>query len=144
VLKRPDLINVVVSRSAADVRACSSQYAYDPTNTTAIAENALAPHELEWRQCAYDAIQRYAQANPALASRYDQLITEDMQMTTAIQQGTMTRTKRRARDQKLIGHIKAAEEQQIQTTVMEQQRQTEQVRNMVDGMRGFATLKLTM
>jgi len=116
----------------------------DPPNTTAIAENALAPHELESRQCAYDATQRYAHANPALASRYDQLITEDMQMTTAIQQGTMTRTKRRARDQKLIGQIKAAEEQQIQTTAMEQQRQTEQVRNMVDGMRGFATLKPTM
>ena len=128
----------------ADVKACSSQYAYDPNNTSGIAENTLAPHELEWRQCAYDAIHRYARANPALASRYDQLITEDMQMTTAVQQGTMTRTKRLARDRELIAQIKAAEEQQIQDMALEQQRQTEQVRNMVDSMRGFATMKPTM
>ena len=128
----------------ADVKACNSQYDYNPDSTSGIAENALAPHELEWRQCAYDAIHRYAQANPTLASRYDQLITEDMQMTTAIQQGTMTRTKRRARDQQLIAQIKSAEEQQIQATAMEQQRQMEQVRSMVDSMRGFAAMKPTM
>jgi hypothetical protein len=122
----------------ADVKACNSQYSYDPNNTSGIAENALAPHELEWRQCAYDAIHAYAQANPSLAGRYDQLITEDMQMTTAIQQGTMTRTKRRARDQDLIGQIKSAEEQQIQAAAVEQQRQTEQLQNMVESMRGFA------
>jgi len=128
----------------ADVKTCSSQYDYNPDSTSGIAENTLAPHELEWRQCAYDAIHRYAQANPALASRYDQLITEDMQMTMAIQQGTMTRTKRRARDQELIAQIKSAEEQQIQATAMEQQRQMEQVRSMVDSMRGFAAMKPTM
>jgi hypothetical protein len=122
----------------ADVKACSSQYSYDPNSTNGIAENALAPHELEWRQCAYDAIHSYAQANPSLAGRYDQLITEDMQMTAAIPQGTMTRTKRRARDQDLIGQIKSAEEQQIQAAAVEQQRQTEQLQNMVESMRGFA------
>lgn len=68
----------------ADVKACSVQYACDP-DTSSVAENALAPLELAWRQCDYDAIHRYEQANPALAARYDQLITEDMQMTAAIQ-----------------------------------------------------------
>jgi len=124
-----------------DIKGCNAQYAYDPENATGIAENALAPHELEWRQCAYDAIRRYSQANPSLAGRYDQLIAEDLQMTTAIQQGTMTRTQRRTRDQELIAQIKSAEEQQIQAAAEEQQRQTEQVQTMVENMRGFASLQ---
>ena len=125
-------------RLIADVKACSTKYAYDPNSTAGIAENALAPHELEWRQCAYDAVRTYESANPALTSRYDQLVTEDMQMTTAIQQGTMTRTQRRGRIQELVAQIKAAEEQQVQAAGIEQERQTEQVRNVVDSMRGFA------
>ena len=61
-----------------------------------------------------------------------------MQMTTAIQQGTMTRTQRRARIQDLIAQIKAAEEQEIQAAGVEQERQTEQLQNVVENMRGFA------
>src|SRR5215472_18608777 len=49
---------------AADVQACGTQYAYDPNHVTGVAENALAPHELEWRQCAYDAVRAYSRANP--------------------------------------------------------------------------------
>jgi hypothetical protein len=126
---------------ARDKLITDAQYAYDPENATGIAENALAPHELEWRQCAYDAIRRYSQANPSLAGRYDQLIAEDMQMTTAIQQGTMTRTQRRTRDQELIAQIESAEEEQIQAAAEEQQRQSEQVQTMVENMRGFASLR---
>src|SRR5262249_35347317 len=48
---------------SADVQACSAQYAYDPNHVTGVAENALAPHELEWRQCAYNAVRTYSQAN---------------------------------------------------------------------------------
>jgi hypothetical protein len=126
------------AKLVADVRACSGMYAYDPNSTAGIAENALAPQELQWRQCAYDAVRTYEHANPALTSRYDQLITEDMQMTTAVQQGTMTRTHRRARIQELVAEIKAAEEQQVQSAGAEQELQAEQVRNVVDSMRGFA------
>jgi hypothetical protein len=122
----------------ADVKACNAKYAYDPNNATGIAENALAPHELEWRRCAYDAVRTYEHANPALTSRYDQLITEDLQMTTAVQQGTMTRTQRRARIQELVAQIKAAEEQEVQAAGVQQELQAEQVRNVVDSMRDFA------
>lgn len=123
----------------ADVKACSAKYSYDPNNATDIAENVLAPHELEWHQCAYDAVRTYERSNPALTSRYDQLIAEDMQMTMAVQQGTMTRTQRRARIEGLVAQIKAAEEQEIQAAGVEQERQTEQVRDLVDSMRGFAS-----
>ena len=122
----------------ADVKACSAKFAYNPNKVSGVADNALAPHELEWRQCAYDAVRAYEGVNPALTSRYDQLITEDMQMTTALQQGTMTRTQRRARIQELVAQIKAAEEQEIQAAAVEQDRQSEQLQNVVENMRGFA------
>jgi hypothetical protein len=59
-------------------------------------------------------------------------------MTTAIQQGTMTRTQRRARIQELVAQIKAAEEKEVQAAAVQQELQAEQVRNVVDSMRGFA------
>jgi hypothetical protein len=122
----------------ADLQQCSQRYGYDPNHVQGIAENALAPQELQWRQCAYDATRVYEQANPAMKSQYDQLITEDIAMTTAIQQGTMTRSQRRARIEGLIGQIKSAEEAQATATATEQARQMEQVRNVVESARGFS------
>jgi hypothetical protein len=40
----------------ADIRQCSQQHGYDPNQLQGVAENALAPQELPWRQCAYDAV----------------------------------------------------------------------------------------
>ena len=121
----------------ADLHQCSQQYGYDPKRAQSVAENALAPQELQWRQCAYDATRNYEQANPALKSQYEQLIAEDIEMTTAIQQGRMTRSQRRARIEELIGRIKSAEEAQAKATATEQDRQMEQVRNVVENARGF-------
>jgi hypothetical protein len=121
----------------ADVHQCSQRYGYDPAHAQGVAENALAPQELPWRQCAYDAVRAYESANPALTSRYEQLIAEDIQMTTAIQQGTMTRSQRRTRIEALLAQIKSAEEAQAQATATEQARQMEQIRNVVDSARGF-------
>jgi len=122
----------------ADVHQCSQRYGYDPTRMQGVAENALAPQELQWRQCAYDAIRVYEQANLAMKAQYEQLIAEDIEMTTAIQQGAMTRSQRRARIEELIGQIKSAEEAQAKATATEQERQMEQVRNVVESARGFA------
>ena len=122
----------------ADIGQCPQRYGYDPRTATGIAENALAPQELPWRQCAYDAVRVYEQANPTLTSRYEQLISEDIQMTTAIQQGGMTRSQRRSRIEELIAQIKSAEEAQAQAAATEQERQMQQIRNVVDNVRGFA------
>ena len=43
-------------RLSADLKQCTAEHGYDPENTASIPENALAPHELEWRQCAYSAV----------------------------------------------------------------------------------------
>ena len=50
----------------------------------------------------------------------------------------MTRSQRRTRDEQLIEQIKAAEDAQIKAATSDQARQQEQLRNVVDGARGFA------
>lgn len=117
---------------------CTVANGYDPEKVTGVAENALAPHELQWRQCAYDAVRKYTQANPPMAMAYNNLVAEDISMTTAIQQGTMTRTQRRTRIEALLGQIHDAENQQIQAATVAQDQQMQQVRNVVQDMRGFA------
>jgi hypothetical protein len=124
-------------RLIADIHQCSQRSGYDPAHVQGVAENALAPQELPWRQCAYDAVRAYEQANPALSSRYEQLIAEDIQMTTAIQQGSLTRSERRTRIEALLAQIRSAEEAQANAAAVEQARQMEQIRNVVDSARGF-------
>ena len=121
----------------ADLHQCTQTYGYDPQNASGVAENKLAPNELQWRQCGYDAVRKYSHSQPALTGQYEQLINEDITMTNAVQSGTMTRTQRRQRLQTLIEQIKSAEESQAQAAASEQAQQTEDVRRVVDGMRGF-------
>jgi hypothetical protein len=103
---RPQLI--------AALNECTQTHGYDPEQTTGVAENTLAPNELPWRQCAYDAVRAYAEENSSLGDLYSQLIKEDMAMTTAIQEGSLTRSQRRARIETLLGQIRAAEDAQTQ------------------------------
>ena len=103
---RPQLI--------AALNECTRTHGYDPEQTAGVAENALAPNELSWRQCAYDAVRVYAEGNPSLGDLYARLINEDIAMTTAIQQGSLTRSQRRARIETLLGQIRAAEDAQTQ------------------------------
>jgi hypothetical protein len=121
----------------ADLGQCTQTFGYDPNSVTGVAENQLAPHELQWRQCGYDAVRKYARSHPALTAQYEQLINEDITMTNAIQAGAMTRSQRRQRIEALIAQIKSAEESQVQAAATEQAEETERVRQMVDGMRGF-------
>ena len=120
-----------------DMRQCTQQHGYDPVKLVGVAESALAPQELQWRQCVYDALRVYARANPAMVSRYEQLIAEDVTMTTAIQQGTMTRSQRRARVEQLIAQITSAEEAQIRAAAVEDARQMQQLQNTVNGLRAL-------
>jgi hypothetical protein len=121
----------------ADLQQCTQQHGYDP-KAAGLPENALAPNELEWRQCARDAARDYGRAHPSVSSQFNQLVSEDIEMTTAIQNGTMTRSQRRARLEQLIEQIKSAEDAEIKAATVEQERQQEQLRNVVDNARGFA------
>ena len=121
----------------ADLKQCTVIHGYDPDKVTGVAETALAPNELEWRQCAYSAVRMYERYNPSLSGLYEQLIAEDMSMTAAIQQGTMTRSQRRDRIDKLVDQIKAAEQDQVSSAMAAQAQQNEQVRRVVSGIRGL-------
>jgi hypothetical protein len=121
----------------ADLGQCTNTFGYDPKNVAGVAENQLAPNELQWRQCAYDAVRTYGGSHPSLTGRYEQLINEDITMTNAIQAGTMTRSQRRQRIEELIAQIKEAEEAQAQAAATEQAEEMDRVRQVVDGMRGF-------
>ena len=123
----------------ADVRACTDQHGYDPNNVSGVGEKELATGELQWRQCCYDAARRYIAQNTAMRGLYEQLIAEDIQLTSAIQQGTVTRAQRRARDEELLAQIRNAEEAQIKGVAAESERQMEQVQRVVNGMRGLGS-----
>jgi hypothetical protein len=120
-----------------DLGQCTQTFGYDPRKVAGVAEDQLAPHELEWRQCGYDAVRKYARNQPTLTGRYEQLINEDISMTNAIEAGVMTRSERRQRNETLIAQIKDAEQSQVQAAAAEQQQETERVQQMVEGMRGF-------
>jgi hypothetical protein len=122
----------------ADVRACSTEHGFDPATATGLGERELAPQEVKWRQCAYDAARRYIDRNPPMRGLMEQLIAEDIQMTAAIQQGTLTRGERRSRVEQLLGQIRDAERKQMLAASAEQERHAEEVSNVVEGIRGFA------
>jgi hypothetical protein len=93
-----------------ELNQCTLAHGYDPKQTASIAENALAPNELSWRRCAYEAVRTYAEGHPSLNEQYMQLINEDIRMTKAIQEGSLTRSQRRARIEGLLAEIRAAED----------------------------------
>jgi hypothetical protein len=131
--------SVITARDqlVADLQQCSQEHGYNP-QASGLPENALAPNELAWRQCARDAARDYGRAHPSVSSLFNQLVSEDIEMTTAIQNGTMTRSQRRTRLEQLIEQIRSAEDAEIKAAAVEQERQQEQLRNVVDNARGFA------
>ena len=135
--KSQSLLAEARQQLVADLGQCTQTFGYDPNKVTGVAENQLAPNELQWRQCGYDAVRKYSHFQPALTGQYEQLINEDITMTNAVQSGAMTRTQRRQRLEALVEQIKRAEESQAQAAASEQAQQTEQVRQVVNGMRGF-------
>jgi hypothetical protein len=142
----PSLLSSLHQQLVADLKACTGRHGYDPNQTAGMAENTLAPNELPWRQCAYEAVRAYAEEHPSLGGLYTQLINEDITMTAAIQQGTLTRSERRARIEALLTQIRVAEDSQIEVANNQgqggqnpswSQQERDQLRNIVEGVRGF-------
>jgi hypothetical protein len=42
----------------ADLGQCTQTSGYDPNKVAGVPENQLAPNELQWRQCGYDAVRK--------------------------------------------------------------------------------------
>ena len=97
----------------ADIITCTDQLGYPPRDQS-LGEHELAPREISWRECAYQAIRNYITAGGSMADSLRQLIDEDRRMTAEIPRGPMTRAERSARLGKMIADIQmgALQEQQ--------------------------------
>jgi len=120
----------------AALKDCSGRYDYNP-EAPGLPENAVAPHELEWRDCAYAAAREYTRVNTALAVDFTTLIDEDQRLTQAVAGGQMTRTERRQRLQPMIEGIRQKEEEQIQSLESDQARNLDLTRQVTEGLRGL-------
>jgi hypothetical protein len=125
------------ARLASEVALCSQKYNYDPNIIVGKPQMALAPNELSWRQCAYEAVRDYQKVNPELTPLYSSLLDEDNLMTNAMMHGQMTRSQREAKMLQLIAHIKAAENEQISKTRLAEEQKQEQTRNIYNMFRDF-------
>lgn len=114
---------------------CTQTYGYSPRQAANIPEHALAPHELQWNQCAYDAVRTYEKANPKLASMYESLVTSYETMTDQVTQGTLTRSERQAETQQKLEAIKQAEQAEISAANLQQAQQSQQQQNVIDTIR---------
>jgi hypothetical protein len=126
------------AKLVSDMRQCAQQHGYNPSTVAGVAETALAPNELEWRKCAYDAILDYARSNPEMIGKYQQLVYDDIVMTTHIQKHSMTRTNRSDRLNRLIADMKQMEDEQVQTAKFDGEQQSEQVQAVYREMSGLA------
>jgi hypothetical protein len=122
----------------SDMRQCSQQYDYNPSTVTDVAENALAPNELEWRKCAHDAILAYAHSNPAMIGKYQQLVYDDIVMTTHIQRHSMSRSNRSDRLNRLIADMKTMEDAEVQMAEADREQRSKQVQAVYAEMSGLA------
>ena len=120
------------SQLTADLHKCSDMYGYSPRQASNIAEHALAPHELDWNRCAYNAIRTYEKANPPLAPMYEGLISSYETMTDQLVHGTLTRSQRLSRTQEKLQAIQEAENSQIAQANLQQVQLTQQQQNVID------------
>jgi hypothetical protein len=114
---------------------CTELHGYAPGLPEGIAEHAMAPGELEWRECAYQAIRDHVRANPEMRERYERLIAEDSQMTAAVQAGTLTRSQRRERLNELIAEIREVEDARARSELDLRQIHTLQLQQTFEAMK---------
>ena len=129
--------DILGARTALDsaLHQCTNTYGYNPQQASNVPEHALAPHELAWNQCAYNAVRTYEKANPKLAPMYEQLIASYEQMTTEVAQGTLTRSQRQAETRQKLQAIEQAEHAEIAAANLQPAQQNQQQQNVIDTIR---------
>ena len=88
-----------VDRAAleAALGQCTATTGYDPVPAqAALGENQLGAGELEWRSCAYDALNSVVRPALFQPEAIDALIEDDKRLTQEIVDGTSTRSERLA------------------------------------------------
>lgn len=114
--------DIVLARPQVDayLDQCTERYGYNPETSSGLGPYALGAGEREWRECVYEAVEKFLIPRTQSPELYRKAIAEDRQMTAAVASGKMTRSERRERIQKLIEEINRIEE----TNRAEMQRQS--------------------
>jgi hypothetical protein len=102
---------------------CTQQYGYDPNRTEALGEHQLGPGELEWRACAYRAVETKMMPGSARPQQFAALIEADRQMTRELASGTLSRSERRAKLEALIAGMLGEEHTAEREANLERARQ---------------------
>ena len=104
--------DIVLGRQQVDayLDQCTARYGYNPETSSGLGPHSLGAGEREWRECVYEAVEKFLIPKSLSPEVYRKAIAEDRQMTAAIASGKMTRSQRRERMQKLIEEIRRVEE----------------------------------
>ena len=131
-----ELLRQARQQLLSDLQACSARYNYDP-DEPGLPEDRLAPYELQWRSCAYDAARDYTQVNTAMAIDFATLIDQDKALTADLAAGEITRSERRLRLKALIENVHQKEVEQLESLETDAARDLELIHQVGDGLRGL-------
>lgn len=100
----------VRSQMNQHLRQCTERHGYDPEAALEVGPHALGAGERQWRECVYQAVEKYLIPNTLSPELYRRAIAEDREITEGVASGRMTRAQRRARVQALLDEIDRREE----------------------------------
>ena len=121
---------------------CTQTFGLDPRKESGLSENALAPNERDWLDCAYIGIENIMIPNSDFPGMYRDFIAEAQSIVDLMDRGGVTRTQRRDRLQTLITQIENAEIVRMirngpQMSEQKHRENTELVREIGEGLRGL-------
>jgi hypothetical protein len=73
---------------------CTRKHGFDPTNPGEVGAHELARGEKAWRECLYAGIRTDLEPRSGFPAMYERVIAQDVEFTTAIEAGKMTRFER--------------------------------------------------
>lgn len=89
---------------------CTARHGYNPEAASNLGPYFLGAGEGEWRECVYQAVEKYMIPTSLTPEIYRRAIAEDRKMTESVAGGQTTRAQRRARVQELLEEIERVEE----------------------------------
>ena len=79
------------------LKKCSEQTGYDPAEQGALGQYDLGAGELQWRDCAYEALLMVVVPNTPYPALYMDLVANDKELTRGIEERYVTRDERQAK-----------------------------------------------
>lgn len=96
------------------IAACTRRHGYDPERVRGVAAYQLAPGELAWRKCAYNALREIVLPAARRPELYVALIELDKVLTKQIRQRKITRRDRTRRLEAQLNRIRRHELAEMQ------------------------------